>query len=228
MSESQIRKRPDHILGNVLVEADKAVLNVINTRGKSAISRRNIQQETKLPMNIVAKCVKKLTDLLLIKEIKHGRIYHYIATENSPSNTVTGGGCYPDDKKEFINQVKDICLKIVKELKVTTADGVYNVFIKEHKLTKVELSRQQISEILGVMVLENLIIEVKSTGYGEYRSVPVGDVCYRCHEGNVNHGSDVGAMSSIPCGVCPRIRECTPDGLVSPSACVYFTKWLEF
>ncbi|KAI3835954.1 hypothetical protein MKW92_026982 [Papaver armeniacum] len=36
------------------------------------------------------------------------------------------------------------------------------------------------------------------------------------------------ALASIPCGVCPRLNECTPDGIISPTTCVYFKKWLDF
>ncbi|KAJ0446053.1 putative RNA polymerase Rpc34, winged helix-like DNA-binding domain superfamily [Helianthus annuus] len=97
-----------------------------------------------------------------------------------------------------------------------------------NRLTNTECTSQQVSEILRSMVLDNMIIDVKSTGLGEYHSIPVGQVCYRCPPGDLNKGPKTGALVSIPCGICPRIRECTPDGLISPTTCVYYTKWLDF
>ncbi|GAB4831834.1 Coronatine-insensitive protein [Ancistrocladus abbreviatus] len=37
-----------------------------------------------------------------------------------------------------------------------------------------------------------------------------------------------GHMAAIPCTVCSRINFCTPDGVISPSTCRYFDKWLDF
>ncbi|KAI3804597.1 hypothetical protein L1987_26272 [Smallanthus sonchifolius] len=229
MSQSQKRKRP----ASGLAEFDQAVLNIIKSKGESAIAKRNLQQEANLSGPIITKCINNLKSLSLIKEIPHAQlnVKCYIATEFKPSNTVTGGEWYLDGKldTQFIDQLKGICLKIVKQLKVTTAEGVYE-FFKKYRLTNADCTSQQISEILRTMVLENLIIEVKSTGHGhgEYHLIPVGNVCYRCPVGNLNQGLERGAMALIPCGVCPRIRYCTPDGLISPGTCVYYAKWLDF
>ncbi|KAM0071182.1 putative RNA polymerase Rpc34 [Helianthus debilis subsp. tardiflorus] len=78
------------------------------------------------------------------------------------------------------------------------------------------------------MVLDNMIIDVKRAGLGEYHSNPVGQVYYRCPPADLNKGPKIGALVSIPCGICPRIRECASDGLISPTTCVYYTKWLDF
>ncbi|KAM0029708.1 putative RNA polymerase Rpc34, winged helix-like DNA-binding domain superfamily [Helianthus debilis subsp. tardiflorus] len=232
MSQSQKRKRPESNPASGLAESDQqVVLNFIKSKGEDATTKRNIQEETKVPTQIVTKCINNLLALSLIKKIPHAHFKgdYYIAAEFKASNAVSGGEWYLDGKldTQFINELKNACLHIVKSLKVATAEGVHEVF-KKRRLTNVECTSQQISEILGSMVLENFIIEVKSSGHGEYHSIPVGNVCYRCPVGNLEQGPDRGAMASIPCGVCPRIRECTPDGLISPTTCVYYTKWLDF
>ncbi|MFS7922900.1 putative RNA polymerase Rpc34, winged helix-like DNA-binding domain superfamily [Helianthus anomalus] len=232
MSQSQKRKRPESNPASGLAESDQqVVLNFIKSKGEDATTKGNINKETKVPTKIVTKCIDNLIALSLIKKIPHAHSKgdYYIAAEFKPSNAVSGGEWYLDGKldTQFINQLKDVCLRIVKSLKVATVEGVHEVF-KKRRLTNVECTSQQIREILGSLVLENLIIEVKSSGHGEYHSIPVGNVCYRCPVGNLEQGPDRGAMASIPCGVCPRIRECTPDGLISPTTCVYYTKWLDF
>lgn len=35
-------------------------------------------------------------------------------------------------------------------------------------------------------------------------------------------------FTSIPCGVCPVIDQCSEGGQISPQTCVYYQKWLEF
>ena len=72
--------------------------------------------------------------------------------------------------------------------------------------------------ILQTLVLDDETIEVKNTGFGDFSSVPVGRICYRCKSKGGNRGEQKpGAMASIPCGVCPQINFFTPDVSSSPS-----------
>ena len=48
--------------------------------------------------------------------------------------------------------------------------GVFNV----------EVTTQQTNEILQTLVLDDEIVEVKSTGFGDFSSVPIGRISYRC------------------------------------------------
>ncbi|XP_076909696.1 uncharacterized protein LOC143567061 [Bidens hawaiensis] len=234
MSLLNKRKKPESKPGDGLLEVDRKVLDAIKSRKEMAIWSRDLKSETSLPDQVINKSLKNLLNASLIREVVHvkqkGR-KHYIGADFQPSTEVTGGLWYNDDGEldvAYVDQLKDLCLKIIRRLKVATADGVYD-FFKANRLTHTECTSQQIVEILRSMVLDNMIIDVKSTGLGEYHSIPVGQVCYRCSVGDANQGGPkAGALVSIPCGVCPRIRQCTPDGLISPSTCVYFTKWLDF
>ena len=233
MSLLQKRKRPEPKPDGGLVESDRIVLNVIKSKKEMAIWTRDLKKETNLPDPTITKCLKNLQALGHIKEVAHVQLKgrkHYIAAEFEPSKEITGGSWYVDGNLDtaFIDQLKDLCLKIIRKLKVATADGVYD-FFKNNRLTNTDCTSQQIGEILRSMVLDNMIIDVTSTGLGEYHSIPIGKLCYRCPPaGDLSQGPITGAMVSIPCGVCPRIRQCTPDGLISPSTCVYYTKWLDF
>ncbi|PWA52395.1 winged helix-turn-helix DNA-binding domain, RNA polymerase Rpc34-like protein [Artemisia annua] len=209
---------------------DRVVLNLIESKGDQAISVKNIQTETGLSQPTVKKCIKTLLTLKLIKEVRHVQAQkglHYIAAKFMPTDDVTGGSWYVDGKLDaaFINQLKEICLKILKKLTVATSAGVYD-FIKSNGLiNNDQCTSGHISEILASMVLDNVIIEVKSTGLKEYHSIPIGNVCYRAAH---DQGPKIGAMASLPCGMCPHFKMCTPDGRISPSTCDYFTKWLEY
>ncbi|KAM1225890.1 hypothetical protein PS2_044095 [Malus domestica] len=147
---------------------------------------------------------------------------HYIATEFEPSKELTGGAWYSEGKldKDYINLVKDQFAKMIYQHKVATLEGIADA-IRKTKIFKTEFTKQQTEEIVRDLVLDNRVVEVKSTGMAEFASIQIGKVCYKCK-------SKVGAMASIPCGVCPRISQCTPDGIISPSTCVYFAKWLDF
>ncbi|CAI9274859.1 unnamed protein product [Lactuca saligna] len=234
MNLPQKRKNPEPKPkpGGGLAETDGIVLNAIKSKKEMAILKKDLKEETKLPDSIFNKCLKNLQALSLIKEVPHVKFKtkkYYIAAEFTPSEEITGGSWYENGELDqvFINELKQFCLRIIRKLKVATADVVMDI-IKNKGLLKTDCTSQQISEILRYMFLDNKIIEVKSTGLGEYHSIPIGNLCYRCSSDDSSKSLKTGAMMSIPCGVCPKIQECTPGGLISPTTCVYYTKWLDF
>ncbi|XP_022844239.1 DNA-directed RNA polymerase III subunit rpc6-like isoform X2 [Olea europaea var. sylvestris] len=220
------RKRPEvDPLG--LVDAERAILNAIKSKKDLGIWVRDIKHETKLTDHVVNKSLKSLLTRKLIKEvvnIQYKGKKHYMAVEFEPSKEISGGVWYVDGNldKELINVLKQLCLRCIRVQKVATIERVHED-LKKQRVVMFEISIQQVSEILNSMVLDNEIIEVKSTGLGEYYSIPIGTSCYRFDSGAlVAKGSKVGAFASIPCGACPRISLCTPDGIISPSTCVYY------
>ncbi|XP_076933917.1 uncharacterized protein LOC143599988 [Bidens hawaiensis] len=227
MSLLNKRKKPESKPGDGLLEVDRKVLDAIKSRKEMAIWSRDLKTETNLPDQVINKSLKNLLNASLIKEVVHvkqkGR-KHYIGADFQLSTEVTGGLWYNDDGEldvAYVDQLKDLCLKIIRRLKVATADGVYD-FFKANRLTHTECSSQQIIEILRSMVLDNMIIDVKSTGLGEYHSIPVGQVCYRCSVGDAaNQGPKAGALVSVPCGV---VRELDSARLMdSPLRLLVFT-----
>ncbi|XP_003576976.2 DNA-directed RNA polymerase III subunit rpc6 [Brachypodium distachyon] len=91
------------------------------------------------------------------------------------------------------------------------------------------LSVGHVAEVLRAMALGGVLEECRNnTGEeeGEFGGLGQG----RCATGARRAGAPAwaGAMEEFPCGVCPVIGQCSPDGgLVSPATCVYFNKWLE-
>ncbi|CAL5401287.1 unnamed protein product [Camellia sinensis] len=223
-SPSLKRKRPEP---NTHAQTPESVLlNLIKSKGDMGIWKGDMKRETSLPEPVVNKAIKTLQGKALIKEvvnIKSKGRKHFMAAEFEPSKELTGGAWYVEGKldQEFIAVLKDSCSKIIRKLKVVTAEGISD-FIKRNKITTIECKTHQIEEILKSMVLDNEIFEVKSTGLGEYHSIPIGTACYRSSTGmGLGQGPKIGAMASIPCGVCPRISQCTPDGIISPKTCIW-------
>ncbi|CAL5373509.1 unnamed protein product [Camellia sinensis] len=230
-SPSLKRKRPEP---NTHAQSPESVLlNLIKSKRDMGIWKGDMKRETNLPEPVVNKALKTLQGKALIKEvvnIKSKGRKHFMAAEFEPSKELTGGAWYVEGKldQEFIAVLKDSCSKIIRKLKVVTAEGISD-FIKRNKITTIECKTHQIEEILKSMVLDNEIFEVKSTGLGEYHSIPIGTACYRSSTGmGLGQGPKIGAMASIPCGVCLRISQCTPDGIISPKTCEYYKKWLDF
>jgi DNA-directed RNA polymerase III subunit RPC6 len=228
------RKQPEsNSSSRSLTEHERILYDLIRSKQDMAIWTRDMKRETNLPDNVVTKSLKSLQAKKLIKEVVNiqnkGR-KHYIAAEFEPSKEITGGTWYVEGNldTEFINFLKKHCVKIIYEQKVATLEGILDT-IRKSRAFNVEVTPQQIKEIVNALVFDNEVTEVESNGMGEFDYIPVGKVCYRCtSKGGLKGELKTGAMASIPCGVCPQISLCTADGIISPQTCVYFTKWLDF
>ncbi|XP_051130925.1 uncharacterized protein LOC127251309 [Andrographis paniculata] len=213
------------------VDAERVILNLIKDKKDLGIWLRDIKQESKLPDPTVNKSLKSLISKNLIKEVVNfqnkGR-KHYMAFEFEPSKEITGGDWYVNGvlDQELITVLKRVCLQYLERKVIADLEDVHDV-LKRKGIVNFTITSQQVDEILNAMVLDNDIIEVKSTGVGDYRLIPIGKTCYRTASGaGVVKHLKTGAFGSIPCGACPRISVCTPDGVISPATCVYYTKWL--
>lgn len=223
------RKRPD----SNLTKEERILYDVVRSKTDMGIWRADLKNETKLAENMINKSLKSLLAKNLIKEVvnihKKGK-KHYMGAEFEPSKEITGGDWYVNGSldTEFINVLKEQCRKLIYKQTVATLDGISDI-IRRSGVFKVQFTKQQIEEILRNLVLDNEVMEVTSSGMGEFDSIPEGKLCYKCKsKGGTKGEVKIGAMASIPCGVCPRISQCTPDGIISPTTCVYYTKWLDF
>lgn len=226
------RRRPDEPASSQPVaDAETVVLNVIKSRKGLGIWLADVKKDAKLPPHMVDKCLASLLKKNLIKPVKNIQNKtkkHFMAVEFEPSEELTGGAWYSDGNldKQLISSLKDVCVKVILKQQVSTAQGIYD-FLNQRKALS-GCTGGQISEILKNLVLDNAIIEVKSSGLGDYHSIPVGAVCYRIARGDAGAGPRMNSRATIPCLACPRIHECTDDGIISPMTCEYFSKWLAF
>ncbi|GKV26563.1 hypothetical protein SLEP1_g35844 [Rubroshorea leprosula] len=224
------RKRPDsNSVADSLTEHERVVYDAIRSKQEMGISQRDLKREINLLDKLASKSLKSLQDKNLVRLVPNFQskgMKHYIAAEFNPSTEITGGAWYTDGSldSDFIGVLKATCLKFVPNLKVATLEGFVEA-VKKSRVSQVELSKKQIEELVESLVCDNELMKVKSTGIGEFASIPVGKVCYK----RIDKGNRVsGTMASIPCGVCPQISICTPDGIVSPKTCVYYNTWLDF
>lgn len=227
------RKQPDSSSPfDTLTEQERTLYSVIRSKTDMGIWTKDLKQETRLPDNVVTKSLKSLQAKGLIKEvttIQNKAKKHFMAVEFEPSKEITGGVWYVDGSldTEFINMLKGQCARLIYKQRVATLEGISET-IRRSGICSVELNSQQIEEIVRALVLDDEIVELKSNGMGEFDSIPVGKVCYKCTKEGGKEEPRRGALASIPCGVCPVISHCTPDGIISPKTCEYYSKWLNF
>ncbi|GAB2280243.1 hypothetical protein Dimus_014886 [Dionaea muscipula] len=225
------RKRGDS--GGDLRKEEDVVYNLIRSKGDMGTWKADLKRELKcIPARVVDNCIKKLNAIGKIKEVVNVHCKsksRLMAMDIEPSTKLTGGVWYDNEgklDKALIKSLNRVCLEHIRVSSTSSAGEIYS-FIKVKQAFNIEVSLEQINEVLNSMVLDNLIIEQKSTGFGEFAKIPIETLCYKINT-SISEQGPTGAMALIPCGVCPQINHCTPDGVISPVTCPYFTKWLDF
>lgn len=229
------RKRQDlaSTISASMTNEERAVYNIIRGKKEMGIWQGDIKRETNIPDSMLKKSIKLLISKTLIKEVvniqnKSKKVL--MAMEFEPSKEITGGEWYTEGRldTQLIDALSDVCLKLISRKKVATRDAILEwTRTLGSEVFPGGVSSGQVEQILKVLVMENKVQEVNSTGFGDFSTVPAGEVCFRLAK-KVGTNVKAGAMASIPCGVCPRIKFCTPNGVISPTTCQYYQKWLDF
>jgi DNA-directed RNA polymerase III subunit RPC6 len=204
----------------------REVYRAIFAAGSGGMSAQDIRNATGLSADAGGKQARSLVGLGVLKvvpDVRNRRRSLFMAVEFKPSDEVTDGTWYHEGKVDAgaIAAARRRCLAQVKRLGAATADMIHEGVRRCEP--GAGYTADKIADILRTMVLDNTLEEVRSTGEGEFAAVRRGTMCYR-EPGKQHPG---GMMEEIPCGVCPMIDDCSPEGIISPSTCVYYQKWLK-
>ncbi|XP_062234031.1 uncharacterized protein LOC133931209 [Phragmites australis] len=204
---------------------EREVYSLIFAAGSKGMWLQDVRNATRLSPNVATKVARTLVARDLLKEVsdvRHRSKKVFMATDFQPSPEITGGTWYHDGRldTDAVSAARRRCLAQVERLGTATAEMIHHG-IERHE-PRAGYAIDRIRDILRTMVLDKVLEEVKSTGEGEFAAVRSGRMCYR-----VAGAAQGGMMEGIPCGVCPRIDECSPEGAISPNTCVYYKKWLQ-
>ncbi|WVZ79495.1 hypothetical protein U9M48_027067 [Paspalum notatum var. saurae] len=212
------------ILAN-LPSQERQMYILIFEAGSKGMWMQDIRRKLMLGPQIATKVSRNLVSSKLVREVsdvRHRSKKIFMAAEFEPSAEITGGTWYHDGRldSDAVAAARRSCKAQVERLGVATAQMIHNGILRDNPNAGYTINK--IRDIVNTMVLDKVLEEVKSTGEGEFSSIRSGTVCYR-----VAWAAEGGMMEGIPCGVCPRIDECSPEGVISPSTCVYYKKWLQ-
>lgn len=212
-----------------LTSDDMLVYQVIQQSANMGIWTKDMKRNTNLQQPQVAKAIKNLEARNLIKAVKSitskGKKVYMLA-ELKPSKELTGGAWYTDQEfdSEFINVLKQQCVQFVLKQGLASVENVADA-VRKSGITKEELRVKDFKQLMDMLVLDGEVEETVSTGAGPFAAFPPDMVLYRSSQSRL---SETSAFTSIPCGVCPVLHDCTDNGLISPKTCVYYQNWLKF
>lgn len=203
---------------NLSVE-ELLVYQLIRDSGNQGIWTRDLKLKSGLQQPQVAKFLKGLENRKLIKSIKSVKNKNrkvYMIFELEPSATVTGGAWYTDNEldNEYIDVLRDACLQFVRKRRRATVAEI-SQFIREKKLSKVELGEEEFVSIVKTLTYDGKLDEyTNENGDHEYIPAFINSPVYT-------------PMLEVPCGSCPVFRECKPGGVVNPTDCIYLTQYFD-
>lgn len=216
---------------------EQVVYKIIEEHGTQGIWAREIRSKSNLHLNTVEKVLRKLESKKLIKSfnsVAAPKKKTYLLYDLEPDRSLTGGAWYSDQHfdSEFVDILNQQCWRFLEQRMVRArqvAGGPIAVrnasyisskevlkHINELGITKVQLSIDDIETILETLVfdgkVEHSVASDGAQGLKLYRAV--------------TSFLPTPSLMTIPCGVCPLIKQCDDVGDVTPTKCRYMKEWL--
>ena len=214
-----------HAILKNLPPSERDVYKLIYAAGNKGMSSKDLQYATKLSAGSISKPTRALVQrgiLKVVTDVRNRAKKVFMDARIDPAPEITGGTWYHDGQldTDAVAAVRRRCLDQIDRLGAATPDMVHKGVARDDP--RAGYTIDQIRDILETMKLDRVLEKCRSTGEGEFSAVRAGNECFR--RGGAPQG---GMMEGVPCGVCPRIDECSPDGAISPATCVYYNKWLQ-
>lgn len=222
---------------------EKLVFSVIKESGNKGIWIRDISTKTNVKSTALNKTLKSLETKKLIKSVQSvnaSKKKVYMLFDLEPDRSITGGAWYSgkEFESEFVEILNEQCyhflLKRKEEIQekylhdpvmrrtssFVTSKEIRD-YIKNLGISRVELSTEDIETILNTLFYDGKVERSLMTKQGEQVSL------YRAVD-SVLEAQKGSGFIRLPCGICPIIDNCHPDGLINPQQCVYMKEWLDF
>ena len=212
---------------------DMLVYQIIQHAGNAGMWTKELKQRSNLPVPQITKCFRTLEARKLIKSVKNVAQSNrkvYMLYELEPSREITGGAWYTEQEydAEFISVLREQCVNFIYSKDRVTLEEV-SEFISSSKLSHVELRADDVLQIVDTLVYDGKVDVIEDESHDDGMGAADEDFKpIKYYSKALVPVPESNAYTDIPCGVCPVINECKPDGLINPSTCEYMTAWLEY
>lgn len=167
---------------------DRLVLQVIEKAGNKGIWTKEIRLQTNMHPQPLNKIFKHLEQRRLIKPVKSVNAKAkklYMLYDLRPSKEITGGVWYSglEFDHEFISELRTFviqCIKKLNEGKGVTMSEIKHT-MKQVKVSKVELTLEEVKQLVQTLVYDNLIEEGPlNNSTGEVRYIAARRISTMC------------------------------------------------
>ncbi|RIB03742.1 RNA polymerase Rpc34 [Gigaspora rosea] len=185
-----------------LDEKEFEIYELIENSERKGIAKSEIQKLTKIVQSIVESSLKSMQDQQLVKEVK---------------------------PKSFPKDMDEDAVYHPGYTGYPTLSKILQCIIESKLIAEVEVEDADIRQILDVLIYEGKIIRIFSGAIPDSDTMDIMDTSHGSQEMYVARKQRAvgNAWTPTPCGRCPYFKdECTEDGEISPSNCVFYPQWL--
>jgi DNA-directed RNA polymerase III subunit RPC6 len=203
------------------------VYQICERAGNKGIWTRDIKNAANIPQHTLTKTLKILEQRSLLKSVRSVTSKSkklYMLFDTIPAKEITGGPWYTDQEfdSEFLEALCNFIIQVVQSQGMCDVDGINNQ-VRISGIAKVELAIDELELVLQTLVYDGRLEEVKtSILILSGKSANAGKTIYKVSK-------QIAAptyLTDSPCGMCPVMANCTPNGVISPTTCQYFQEWL--
>ena len=212
-----------------LSESEKPIYQLLEDAGNRGLCTREIKEKTGITTVRINKILGSMEDKGLIKvykSIQGKKKKVYMLSEVEPSSEITGGIWYNESEfnTELIERLCEKCIAYI-ERKGTASRKEITLYIRTLGLVPGDMQEEDLQSILNILYFDDKIEFVKDQaeeGISPENRMS-GAKVYRVKK---KYEPEM-ALLNVPCIYCPLMKECHPDGVVSPSTCLYYKEWIE-
>ncbi|KAF0488509.1 RNA polymerase Rpc34 [Gigaspora margarita] len=231
-----------------LDEKEFEIYELIENSERKGIAKSEIQKLTKIVQSIVESSLKSMQDQQLVKEVKPKNKKLYMLFDIKPADESLSRLLYNNGEVDIlvVEALKTLCYNFIYHRsfpKDMDEDAVYypgytgyptlpkilQCVIESKLIAEVEVEDADIRQILDVLIYEGKIIRIFSGAIPDSDTMDIMGTSHGSQEMYVARKQRAvgNAWTPPPCGRCPYFKdECTEDGEISPSNCVFYPQWL--
>eukprot|EP01130_Rhizamoeba_saxonica_P018329 TRINITY_DN911_c0_g1_i2.p1 TRINITY_DN911_c0_g1~~TRINITY_DN911_c0_g1_i2.p1 ORF type:complete len:363 (-),score=69.03 TRINITY_DN911_c0_g1_i2:706-1794(-) len=206
-----------------LTRDQRLIYAIVESVGREGVWTRHLKTRAKIQHgNVFQKSIKALVDRKLIKSFKsvQSKCKKFYILENLEPAAHHIGGIWYDANLEFDHEFVEVltqqCFKLITERGYVSLEDV-RLWIQESGISKVAVGDDDVRKLLDTLIFDGQVETFKNP----HRA---GEIAYK----PTRIVLPPNGITLTPCGICPVFDICGPEGVITPSKCVYMNEWLNF
>eukprot|EP00188_Purpureofilum_apyrenoidigerum_P005721 Plantae.Rhodophyta-Purpureofilum_apyrenoidigerum.ctg7768.p1 GENE.Plantae.Rhodophyta-Purpureofilum_apyrenoidigerum.ctg7768~~Plantae.Rhodophyta-Purpureofilum_apyrenoidigerum.ctg7768.p1 ORF type:complete len:292 (-),score=55.47 Plantae.Rhodophyta-Purpureofilum_apyrenoidigerum.ctg7768:358-1233(-) len=201
---------------------ENALYQLIEKSQNKGIWSRDLKMMLNIPKKQWEEAIKTLETRKLVKTVQSASQRNkkiYMLYELQPGQELTGGPWYNEQNEYDLTFINVICRQIknlVDSKSDVTVDDICS-HLNSSGVFRERLLNEHVEQVLGTMIYDGTLAE-----YRDKESNPGAKASYY----SPKPVPTLNSLTDVPCGVCPVLMHCHPNGDISPETCKYFEQWL--
>lgn len=214
-----------------LTSSEVPIYQLLEEATDRGLTTKEIKDKTGITTAKINKILGSMENKGLIKAFKsiQGKKRKvFMLSEIEPSTEITGGIWYSELEfnKQLIDTLCEKCIEFIRKKNTATRKEI-TLHIRSLGMLQGAIKEEEVQSILNILQFDDKIEVVKNRIEIIESALSAGNkaIFNKTYKVKKRYEPEV-VLLSVPCTYCPLIKECYPDGVISPNTCLYFKEWL--